>query len=177
MKAPRARRSVRAVRAAPCPPARYPWARFVAAAVLLGLVALKAAGPDEPAAGPGHRRSVLSLCSDPWLLPNAMMALGETAAALALCARAWRPIGAALGLLTMSAAALFAAYAGIARVELSGCGCFGPFDAPWHVHFAVAVAAAAPCALALANAPRPSALTRRCATGRAGRARRLPAAR
>jgi hypothetical protein len=96
---------------------------------------------------------------------------------VALCARGWRPIGAGLGLLTMSCAALFSAYAGVARADLSGCGCFGPFDAPWWVHLAVAAAVAVPCALALPDAPRPSSARRRCAADRAARPRRLPSAR
>ena len=174
MQAPRARRSVRA---APDPPARYPWARFVAAAILFGLVALKSVRPDAAAGEPGHRHSVLSLCGDPWLLPNALMGLGEAAAAVALCARAWRPIGAALGVFTMSCAALFSVYAGLARVQLNGCGCFGPFDAPWWIHLIVAVTALLPCALALASTPRPSSQLRCRTARRAARAHRLPSAR
>jgi hypothetical protein len=180
MQAPRARgsaRTVRFVRCAHVPPARFRWAPVVAAGLLFTLVALKAMRPDDEQDGPGHRRSIMTLCSDPWLLPNMLMALGETAAAVALCARSWRPIGAGLGLLTMSSAALFSAYAGLARVDLSGCGCFGPFDAPWWVHLAVASAVAVPCAFALPDAPRPSSARRCEVADRATRSQRLPSAR
>jgi hypothetical protein len=177
MQASRARSSARAAREVPALRARWPWAPAVAAGVLLALVALKAVGPEDEPAGASHRRSLLTLCSDPWLLPNALMVLGETSGAIALSARAWRPVGAAIGLLTMSCAALFSVYAGIAHVDLSGCGCFGPFDAPWWVHLAVAVAAAVPCAFALPSAPRPSSQRRCEAAERAVRALRLPSVR
>lgn len=176
MRAPRAC-AVAVSRSAPVPRARHPWAPPFAAAALLALVALKAVRPEHADAVAGHRRSILTLCEDPWLLPNAMMLLGEISASVALCARGWRPVGASIGLFTMSCAALFSLYAGVAHVDLSGCGCFGPFDAPWWVHLAVAVGAGAPCALALPSAPPPSSQRHCRAAGRAVRSRRLPSAR
>ena len=180
MQAPRVRRSDRARRST-CEEvelrARFSWAPAVAAGVLLGLVALKALSPEDRLSAAGHSRSIMSLCFDEWAAPNAIMALGETSAALALCSRAWRPVGAAIGLLTMSCATLFSAYAGVARIDLSGCGCFGPFDAPWWVHLVVAVAAAVPCAFALPSAPRPSSRKHCRSAGRAARAHRLPSVR
>jgi hypothetical protein len=133
--------------------ARFRWAPSVAAGLLLSLVALKLTGTHEPPIDAGHRRSLMSLCDDPWLVPNALMFIGELGGGLT--------IGALLGVAAMTAAAVFSLWAGAARIALAGCGCFGSFDAPWHVHLAVAVFVGAICAAAVPSIVCRSA-SRRC---------------
>ena len=127
--------------------ARFVCAPYVAALLLLALVVLKlVGGEDQP---PGHMHSVLDLCDHPWRGPNTVMGIGEIAAALNLFVAPRRIIGAVLGLSAMSCAGLFSIYAGLTHVNLAGCGCFGPFDAPWWVHLVVSATVALACALAV----------------------------
>jgi hypothetical protein len=130
--------------------ARFPWASPLAAGLLLGLLALKAVHVRE------HRHSILSLCEDDFAVANFWMGLAELSGGLCLFAPSQRVAGATIGLTAMTCAAGYSLWAGIARISLAGCGCFGPFDAPWWVHFLVASAVAAACAAARASRPVPA---------------------